>query len=133
MCTFDPLVLEEAREGLKTDWADNCSSAGRAWQVEVVRWGAWRCQFLQAAVPAAAEVNVHGMCSFCSCCSAYLPADLVADLPADPASPPASALCPLQRGGAGRGVVQCEAAGAAGPLRHEARLPQQHRCGLRRL
>ena len=37
VCTFDPLVLEEAREGLKSDWAESCAG-GRAWPVEVVRW-----------------------------------------------------------------------------------------------
>ena len=31
---FDPLVLEEAREGLKSDWAEGC--AARGWPVEVV-------------------------------------------------------------------------------------------------
>jgi len=35
ICTFDPLVLEEAREGLKGDWAESCA-AGRVWRAEVV-------------------------------------------------------------------------------------------------
>ena len=35
IATFDPLVLEEAREGLKADWAENCA-AGRTWRVEVI-------------------------------------------------------------------------------------------------
>jgi hypothetical protein len=26
IATFDPLVLEEAREGLKADWAENCAA-----------------------------------------------------------------------------------------------------------
>ncbi len=33
VATFDPLVLEEAREGLKSDWAEACG--GQAWPVEV--------------------------------------------------------------------------------------------------
>ncbi|GAB4815851.1 hypothetical protein N2152v2_002897 [Parachlorella kessleri] len=32
---LDPLVLEEAREGLKADWAESCA-AGKVWEVEVV-------------------------------------------------------------------------------------------------
>lgn len=32
---FDPLILEEAREGLKADWAEACS-ANRTWEVEIV-------------------------------------------------------------------------------------------------
>ena len=47
VCTFDPLVLEEAREGLKSDWAESCAG-GRAWAVEVVR-----CVLGQTAVSAA--------------------------------------------------------------------------------
>lgn len=35
IATLDPLVLEEAREGLKTDWAENCT-AGRTWRVEIL-------------------------------------------------------------------------------------------------
>lgn len=29
---FDPLILEEAREGLKADWAESCT-AGKLWEV----------------------------------------------------------------------------------------------------
>ncbi|EFN53619.1 expressed protein [Chlorella variabilis] len=35
VCTFEPLVLEEAREGLKADWAESCAAGGRGWAVEV--------------------------------------------------------------------------------------------------
>ena len=34
IATFDPLVLEEAREGVKADWAEGCAG-GRAWAVQV--------------------------------------------------------------------------------------------------
>ncbi|PSC75196.1 Helicase sen1 [Micractinium conductrix] len=34
--TLDPLVLEEAREGLRADWAEGCASGGKSWAVEVV-------------------------------------------------------------------------------------------------
>lgn len=37
VCTFEPLVLEEAREGLKADWAESCAAGGRGWAVEVAR------------------------------------------------------------------------------------------------
>lgn len=33
VATFDPLVLEEAREGLRSDWAEACG--GQAWPAEV--------------------------------------------------------------------------------------------------
>lgn len=33
---FDPLILEEGRESLKSEWAEGCA-AGRLWPVEVVR------------------------------------------------------------------------------------------------
>lgn len=35
IATFDPLVLEEAREGLKAAWAENCSG-GTMWRAEIV-------------------------------------------------------------------------------------------------
>jgi hypothetical protein len=35
IATLDPLVLEEAREGLKADWSENCA-AGRTWRVEII-------------------------------------------------------------------------------------------------
>ncbi|KAL4543318.1 hypothetical protein Ndes2526B_g05382 [Nannochloris sp. 'desiccata'] len=35
IATLDPLVLEEAREGLKADWSENCT-AGRTWRVEIL-------------------------------------------------------------------------------------------------
>jgi hypothetical protein len=35
IATLDPLVLEEAREGLKADWSENCA-AGRTCRVEIV-------------------------------------------------------------------------------------------------
>ena len=35
IATFDPLVLEEAREGLKAAWSENCA-AGRVWRAEVM-------------------------------------------------------------------------------------------------
>jgi hypothetical protein len=34
IATFEPLVLEEAREGVKADWAESCA-AGRVWAVKV--------------------------------------------------------------------------------------------------
>lgn len=37
LVTFDPLILEEAREGLKADWAEACT-AGRVWEVSAC-WG----------------------------------------------------------------------------------------------
>jgi hypothetical protein len=35
IATLDPLVLEEAREGLKNDWTENCA-ASRTWRVEIL-------------------------------------------------------------------------------------------------
>lgn len=34
---FDPLILEEAREGLKNDWAEACT-AGKVWEVGAWSW-----------------------------------------------------------------------------------------------
>jgi hypothetical protein len=38
IATLDPLVLEEAREVLRSEWGEKCAH-GRMWQVEVARCG----------------------------------------------------------------------------------------------
>jgi hypothetical protein len=111
VCTFDPLVLEEAREGLKSDWAESCAG-GRAWPVDVVRCV---CQ---------GEGEAEGVLS-----AAYLmpcaSKDIVIcgspnaeSLPLHscrlPAWPLLSPVRLLQRGGGCRWVVQRAVAGGAG-------------------
>jgi hypothetical protein len=35
IATFDPLVLEEAREGVKNDWTESCAEGNSTWQAEI--------------------------------------------------------------------------------------------------
>lgn len=53
IATFDPLVLEEAREGLKSQWAENCTTGSFVWPVAITRVdlnvrGGWTDVLLQA-------------------------------------------------------------------------------------